>query len=212
MLNENISNKKAFSIIALIFVLYIGVTYALATLTPITTPATYTLIGVNVVIFALIKLNKLSVGQLCVSGFRVQHQKQYYRIITSEFTHEAPLHILCNMYSLYNVGTLLESNFGTLTLSFWYFIIALLGGFLAYIVHTKYQPMTPSIGASGVICGLVGVLLVIGILTGNIELLKWIGQSVVILLVMSFSPRIDSVGHFCGLAAGVITGFLFFLF
>ncbi len=210
MLNENISNKQACVVITAFFLLFVGLTFGLSIL-HIPTSATISLIVINVIIFGLIKINKMSVGQLCVSGFRVNKQKQWYRIISSEFTHEAPLHILCNMYSLYNIGSLLESKFGSITFSFWYFIIAIIGGVLANIVHLKYKPQIPSIGASGVICGLVGIILVIGILQGDIGLIKWVGQSIFILALMSFSPQIDSIGHFCGLIAGILTGVLFFL-
>lgn len=37
---------------------------------------------------------------------------QYYRLLTATFLHIGPLHLLCNMYALYIIGSQVETFFG----------------------------------------------------------------------------------------------------
>ena len=169
-------------------------------------PSTIGLIAVNILIWALVGTGKLSVKQLGVSCALVRKYKQWYRVISSEFTHENGMHIACNMYSLYNIGSVLERALGTTVFIAVYFLIGIIGGIVSYFIHKKYQPNVISIGASGIICGLLGVYVVIAVHLTGISALLSVAQSILILILMVFSKHIDSIGHFSGLGAGVLTG------
>jgi rhomboid protease GluP len=192
----------------LIIILFIGVYYALlyAFSFIMEYPATYALIGINGLMFLAIYLKKLNVKDLCSSYFLSIKQKQSYRILSSAFTHEHPLHILFNMYSLSNIGPALETLLGRHAFFASYLLLIIIAGRISVMLKKKKSPYTASIGASGAICGLMGILIsMIGIY--NPYNLKYFLPTIALLIIMSFSKHIDSIGHFCGLITGIIMGF-----
>ena len=198
------SNSKAFGGIALFFILFTAVTYVSEHY--VYYPATIGLITVNLLICILVNTHKLSVNQLGVSCALVERYGQWYRVISSEFTHENAMHIACNMYSLYNIGSVLERMLGTELYTAVYFVIGIVGGIISFMIHKKYQPNVISIGASGIICGLLGVYVVIAFHFTGIRALLSVAQSILILFLMAFSKHIDSIGHFSGLGTGIAAG------
>ena len=170
------------------------------------TPATVIIIIINIMIFALVNLKILDVKQLGSSYMETIQNRQYYRIISSAFTQREVMHLAMNMYSLYNIGQVLEHALSTKIYSVCYVVIMLAGGFLSARLHKKGSPFTYSIGASGVLCGLLGIYIVIAF-----SVLGWAGvrsvlPTIVILVAMTTSKRIDSIGHFTGLAVGLVCG------
>lgn len=169
---------------------------------------TISLIIMNCLVFILIKLNKLYVDDLWSSYRSICVNKEYYRVISAAFTHEDPLHIIFNMGSLYNLGVVLEPLFGSGALYILYVIIILIGGSFSVLVHKKKSPFTVSIGASGVICGLLGVYIVYAISIYGIVGFKSVIPTLVIMVLMTASNRIDNIGHFTGLATGLFCGYV----
>lgn len=80
---------------------------------------------------------------------------EYWRVLTSVFLHIGILHLLVNMWSLWNIGRLVEQIYDKGT----YLGTYLLCGVGASIAATWYQPLAPSAGASGAIFGMVGFLI-----------------------------------------------------
>ena len=76
-------------------------------------PATVIIIAINITIFALIKLKDLDVKMLGSSYIDTIQNRQYYRIVSSAFTQREVMHLAMNMYSLYNIGTVLERALST---------------------------------------------------------------------------------------------------
>lgn len=200
----SVKGAKAAGVILLFLILFAGITYGAAFY--VNFPATVGFIAVNALIWLLVNTNKMSVNQLGVSCMLVKRYKQWYRIISSEFTHENPMHILCNMYSLFNIGSVLEQMLGTVLFTVVYFLIGIVGGLISYAIHKKYEPNVISIGASGIICGLLGVYVVIAFHFTGFQTLMSVASSMVLLVLMVFSKHIDSIGHFSGLATGILTG------
>lgn len=179
---------------------------------------TYAMIGINVLIFLICVLTSDpnqdfyqtfliaaggNVRQLVLSG-------EYYRLITSMFLHGGFSHIACNMFSLYCIGPLVEQVYGKTKYILMYFISGLAGSILSLIFMSN---QTVSIGASGAIFGLLGVVLVFAVKTR-----KQIGKNlliniVVVILINLFIgftiPNIDYFAHIGGLIGGVISGILF---
>ena len=120
---------------------------------------TYALIGANVVIFLLMMLSghfNYITNLFCNYGDAVR-AGQYYRLFTSAFIHGGLLHLVVNMYSLYIVGSQVESYMGKFKFCIIYLFSALAGSLLSITVSSY-----ASVGASGAIFGLLGSLLYFG--------------------------------------------------
>ena len=169
-------------------------------------PVTFTIIGLNILVFALINLKILDVKQLGTSYMLTVQKKQYYRLISSAFTQKEFLHLLCNMYSLYNIGFFLEKYLGTISYVISYVVITLLGGYISGLIHKKSSPFTLSIGSSGTLCGLLGIYLVIAVTVRGLSGIMSLLPTIVLLMLMTTSRKIDSIGHFTGLAVGIAVG------
>lgn len=174
---------------------------------------TYILVIINVIVFILIKTNKIDCEDLASSYHMVFNRKQYYRIITSAFAHEDILHIFFNMVSLINIGSFVEDVFGSVRMLVIYFVSMILGKILALLIrHNNRDDYTMSLGASGAICGILGtyflVVLYIYGFDGIYSLLRPISS----LLIMSMLPGIDSTSHFSCMAVGMAISYLMIMF
>ncbi|WP_029318830.1 rhomboid family intramembrane serine protease [Butyrivibrio sp. AE3004] len=169
-------------------------------------PVTYGIIGINIIVFLLINMKKLDTYALGSSYINTVQEKQYYRVITSAFTQKEFLHLICNMYSLYNIGRILEHALKSRLYAACYVLIMLAGGYISARIHKKSSPFTVSIGASGVICGLLGIYMVIAFSVMGLSGLRSMIPTIVVLALMTTSKKIDSIGHFTGLAVGIICG------
>jgi membrane associated rhomboid family serine protease len=85
-------------------------------------------------------------------------QGQWYRLLSSTFLHQEPVHIAMNMLGLWFLGPPLESALGRLRFSALYLLSGLGGSALTYLIA---QPQQPSLGASGAIFGLFGAMAVL---------------------------------------------------
>ncbi|WP_291316355.1 rhomboid family intramembrane serine protease [Desulfuromonas sp.] len=77
---------------------------------------------------------------------------EWWRCLTYAFTHGGLIHLAFNMVVLYQVGPLVESEIGPSRFLFLYTLAALTGTAAGYFWH----PMTPVVGASGSLFGLIG--------------------------------------------------------
>ncbi|HZD87032.1 MAG TPA: rhomboid family intramembrane serine protease [Gaiellaceae bacterium] len=124
----------------------------------------------------------------------------WWRLVTSMFLHENLLHIGFNMFALWLIGTPVEQYLGRARYVGLYFAAGLAGSAGALL----QAPLTPTLGASGAIFGVLGAMLIIewqatGRLAGNA--MTWI----VINLVISFAvPNISWGGHIGGLVGGIL--------
>ena len=170
---------------------------------PISKPAvTYTLIGINVAIFAL----QFAVGVNAVAGdwgmwpVGIAVGGEWWRLVTAAFLHGSILHVAFNMYVLFALGPTLERILGHgryLTL----YLLAALGGGVASYVFSDIR--TVSVGASGAIFGLMGALVVAGrrLRYDITQVLILLGINVVIGFV---SPGVDWRAHLGGLVTGAV--------
>lgn len=154
-------------------------------------------------------MNKLYVDDLDSSYLCVFVRKQYYRLVSSGFTHAQPLHLLCNMYSLFNIGRTMEYYYGGVRYIIIYLLILILGGILALLSrHNAKDDYTCSIGASGAICGLIGIYFIKIFMLYGMSSIYDIFRSLVPMIIMSFMPGVDYKGHFYGFIIGGIIGFI----
>lgn len=175
------------------------------------------LIGVNVVVFvAMVAMGAhilaptpeslvgwgANFGPLVMSG-------QEWRLFTSTFLHVGILHLLFNMFVLWNIGSLVERIVGNES----FLILYLLSGISGSLVSTAWHPLIVSAGASGAIFGLFGVLL--GFLlrhrdTVPQDALRSLQKSVLVFLgynlLFGLRPGIDMAAHLGGLLGGFTFG------
>lgn len=170
---------------------------------PLTTPViTYTLIGINVVMFALQTVSRELQNKLVLLPFAVA-DGELHRLLTSAFMHYGPTHLLFNMWALYVVGPPLEVALGRLRFTSLYVLSALGGSVLVYLLSA---PMSQTAGASGAVFGLFGATFVIGRRL-NMDT-RWVVIIIAINLVFTFliplisSQNISWQGHIGGLVTG----------
>lgn len=170
---------------------------------------TWTLIGVNAAIYAVMWLLQLAnvqaiywLGLAPVVAF-----DEPWRIVTSGFVHSMtnPAHIALNMYTLWIFGRMLERDLGRLRFLLVYGI-SLLGGSAAVILLSP--PTTLTVGASGAIFGLFGAVLAVALWGPKHHRSNLTSILVLIGINVAFGflvPGISWQGHLGGLLAGTAT-------
>lgn len=125
---------------------------------------------------------------------------EWWRLFSSMFLHVNFFHLLTNMYSLYFAGSILEQVIGRWRFLLLYVASGLAGGAGALID----KPLTPTVGASGAIFGILGALFVLE-RRGTLATGGQIGGLIVLNLVITFVFRdfISVGGHVGGLIGGV---------
>lgn len=169
---------------------------------------TYALIVINVIIFMLELLGLININEFATSPVAIRNG-HYWVMITSAFLHSPVdyFHIICNMYSLYVIGTQLETVLGKAKFLVVYFISAITGSLLSGVLSGG-----ASIGASGAIFGLVGALLYFGyhyrLYLGNV-IVRQLVPVIILNLIIGFSIQgIDNFGHIGGLIGGVFSAMM----
>lgn len=134
---------------------------------------------------------------------------EWWRIFTAAFLHGPPLHILFNMFALWQVGSLVEAVYGTPRMA----VLYLLSAFGSGLLVTYVDPQSATIGASGAIFGLFGAILAagLGMGKGGKELVQQSLGIIILNLLIGFTlPNISNSGHIGGLIAGFLVGLVLF--
>lgn len=171
------------------------------------------LIGINLAIFIAVQTSDALLNDLVLIGTwppapftptQGVAEGEWWRLVTSMFTHEQPWHLGFNMLSLWWLGGPLEAALGRARYLTVYFVSGLAGSALAYLLAS---PTTATLGASGAIFGLFGATAVL-MRRLNYDMRPIIAL-LVINLIFTFSPgfNISWQAHIGGLIAGVIIGY-----
>jgi membrane associated rhomboid family serine protease len=141
---------------------------------------------------------------------------EWWRLVTPTLVHGGLLHLLFNMYFLYLVGPLVEQLHGSARFALLYGLTAAAGSAASFI----FGGPAPSVGASGAVFGLCGVLVAVSavhrpVLDGRGRaIMSQIGVLVILNLAIGFGfgalvgVRIDNAAHVGGLLAGLWLGFV----
>jgi membrane associated rhomboid family serine protease len=178
-------------------------------------PATYVLIAINVIAFIAEIGSGAPLGTTFSAGGSVFRDfslfgpavanGEWYRIVTAGFLHAGLLHILFNMVALYFLGSLLEPGIGTPRFLGVYFVSLVAGSFGALLL----TPDTHTVGASGAIFGLMSAAFIVARHRGVEQLAGQIGFYIIINIFFTVGVSGISIGgHFGGLIAGALCGFL----
>jgi rhomboid protease GluP len=131
---------------------------------------------------------------------------QPWRLVTAIFLHGSIMHIAFNMWVLMDIGPILEELYGSARYLF-IFVVTGIGG---YVLSSA--TMHASVGASGALLGMIGVLLAltIGRKSAMLEqlrgqLIRWLIYIAILGLVVSGIDNMAHLGGFlCGFALGKI--------
>jgi rhomboid protease GluP len=134
----------------------------------------------------------------------------WYRFFTSEYLHGGLLHIGMNMLVLMDIGPLVEEAYGSARYFFFYTVAGLCGALLSATLSSH-----PSVGASGAILGMAGVLIAMTGRSSGIQmqqmrsrLISWVVTIFAIGFMFS-GLRTDNWAHLGGIAAGFVLGKVF---
>ena len=166
---------------------------------------TYVLIALCVLMYML-QMAMPNVTYFLANKLELVKSGEVWRLITSAFIHSPTsiAHILCNMYSLYIIGSQLEGFLGKAKFIFIYLISALTGSLLSIMFNSGY-----SLGASGAIFGLMGSLLYFGY-NYRLYLSNVVKSQIVPIIVLNLAlgfmtPGIDNFAHIGGLVGGYLS-------
>ena len=136
---------------------------------------------------------------LAVNVYAISEKRQYYRFLTSMFTHFGITHLLGNMVILIALGARIENIIGRLNYVIVYIVTGLAAAFASYINFFCNDIYDYSAGASGAIFGLLGVLVVIAFYNkGRVKDLSLMNMLILFILTLVdglMSEGIDNVAH-----------------
>ncbi|OEK58859.1 rhomboid family intramembrane serine protease [Staphylococcus equorum] len=176
---------------------------------------TKVLLSLNVIAYLLLIFNYkfdaiigLNVEQLLNVG-GVTGESPLNTILFSMFAHHSLLHFLINMVVLVLLSRTIHANFSPMT----YLSVFLLSGMIGNIITRDFNPNIVSVGASGGIYGLVGLLLICALSKRKYpdlnDMFMFIFITAIIFVVGTFlSPMANLTTHIVGFAVGCISGFI----
>jgi rhomboid protease GluP len=145
-------------------------------------PATYTLMGINIAVYAVMfgfgpipaMLHSHMWTGVLTASFDVDtltrfgataseqvQQGQWWRLVTGAFVHVTLLHILLNMWCLWNLGLFGEPLLGKRGLVVVYLLTGTAGMLLSYTFSIVMGQPGLVAGASGAVFGIAGILIVL---------------------------------------------------
>ncbi len=189
-----------------------------------TAPATYTLVGINCLVYVLMVLKGVSPNNPTVvdlvhwganfGGYVLAGQ--WWRLLTAAFVHVGLLHLATNMWCLWNLGLLGEPLLGPIGVVAVYVLTGIAGNLLSIAVH----PQIVGAGASGAVFGIAGVLILLlkaKLLPVAPEEVARLRKSVIYFALLNFvigggsmflrtSIQIDNMAHLGGFLCGLALG------
>lgn len=205
-----------------------AVSRSLEGLIPTTSPATYAILTLSCLLYGLSLLWTIRLGELSgpggglfglmnigmIDGSVVQrlgaslplgaNLHEPWRFVMAIFLHGSLMHIIFNMWVLMDIGPHIEELYGSARYVFIY-VVAGIGGYALSSFFGHF-----SVGGSGALLGLIGVLLAVtmGRRSAGMQMLR--GQLIRWLIYIAvwglMFPGIDNMAHLGGLATGFALG------
>jgi len=150
-------------------------------------------------------LNQVVLVRLGAVYSPLVHYGEWWRLVTAVFLHAGLIHIGFNLWCLFDLGPPVESLFTTQKFIFFYLVSGVAGFLLSYAMGVGM-----TLGASGAVLGLIGVLIGASFHHGRMgkdyrgQLWKWVIYIAIFGLII---PGVDNFAHFGGLAAGLALGY-----
>ena len=190
-------------------------------------PVTVAILILNIVFFAAELMGTIQSGQFggfsilwgmngetlyrlgACFGPSIYQRHEWYRLITAMFLHGGLIHIGFNMMVLMDIGPIVEEVYGSAR----YFFLYVVMGAASFVVSSLAGHL--SLGASGAILGLVGLMIAITTRRGGAymrelrsRLISWV-VTIFAMGLLFTGMRTDNWAHAGGLAAGFLLGKMF---
>ncbi len=169
------------------------------------------IVVVNIVVYILCMFtgNRLyRLGSLNVAD--VLAGREYGRIVWAMFLHSGISHIFNNMLILFFMGAMIEKEIGHLCYALLFFLSGIGGNLVSLYVKEVNYDMSASVGASGAVFGLDGVLLAMVLFSGR-KMANVTPTRVLAMILLSLyngfsAENIDNAAHVGGLVVGFLGG------
>lgn len=179
---------------------------------PVTPVATFIILAINVVLFAMMEWSGGSKNPDVLLDFGASYgpfmrRGDYWRLVMPMFLHIGFAHMIMNSLGLFLLGRVLEGVYGYGRFAVLYVASGMGGCALSMKLSDNVAA-----GASGAIFGMAGAMLAIGFLHREAVPWRWrraFGAGILPLIIINLAlgysvPGIDNAGHIGGLFAGMV--------
>lgn len=171
------------------------------------------LVAINVIVYLLCTFGWYELYNVgCQGVFQVLASKEYGRIIWSMFLHSDLSHLFNNMLILCFLGAMIENEVGHIRYVLFYFLSGIGGNLLSLLTKMMASDWSVSIGASGAVFGLDGVLLSLVLFSSRKMPTVTTARVLFMILYSLYSgltgQNIDNAAHIGGLLTGFLLGTL----
>lgn len=172
------------------------------------------LVAINVLLFvASFFMGNYLYQQGVLTAWGVMNNREYGRIFYSMFLHSDLNHLFNNMFILFFLGAMIEKEIGHIHFGVIYILSGLGGNIFSLLNKIVNNEIAASLGASGAIFGLDGVLLAL-VLFSNKNMESVTPIRVVFMIVLSLysgftAQSVDNAAHVGGLVVGFLLGTIF---
>ena len=172
------------------------------------------LVGINVVVYVA---NGIMNDRLLLQGnlnvFDILVEQEFARILWAMFLHADINHLFNNMIILLFMGAMLEKAAGHMAIGSIYILSGICGNICSLVYKLLHNGLSISIGASGAVFGMDGLLLALVFFSGR-NLTTVTPSRVVVMTILSVyngftGANIDNAAHLGGLFAGFMLGCLY---
>ena len=167
------------------------------------------LVTINALVYILCSFTgELLYRRGSLDVFFILINKEYGRILWAMFLHSGLSHLFNNMLILFFLGSMIEKEVGHVRYALLYLVSGIGGNLLSLLVKVVNNDIAVSVGASGAIFGLDGVLLAMVLFSGR-KMENVTPARVLLMILYSLysgftGQNIDNAAH----VGGLLTGFL----
>ena len=148
-------------------------------------------------------INSILLGANYKTLIIINHE--YLRLFTANFIHYDPFHLMMNLFSLYYLGLYLEESLGTKN----YLALIIGGGILGNISQMLLGYNSIVVGISASIYALFAIIIIYAIKNQAILRSPLLIYSIIINILLNFSPNVSYLGHLGGFIFGLVYYFIF---
>ena len=170
------------------------------------------LAAVNVAVYVIWMFTQSLYEAGTLDAFHVLNNGEWGRIVWAMFLHGSISHLMNNMLLLFFMGAMIEKEIGHIFYTLLYFLSGIGGNLLSLYMRVANNDPSGSIGASGAVFGMDGVLLAMVLFAGrrmpSVTPIRVMAM-IVLSLYSGFSGHnIDNAAHVGGLLTGFLGGWL----
>ena len=178
-------------------------------------PVTVFLIAANVLIFLYqsaggpVRMNQI-LSDYSLFTPLVLDDREYYRLFTAVFLHFGMEHLYSNMISLFALGSYAERAYGSIRFCLIYLIAGICGNLLTMLTDVLFTGggYAISAGASGAVCGLLGIFFVFALdpqMRKMFPMKRVLIAAALMLIPGLTESNVNFVAHFGGAVSGFIS-------